>query len=112
MIAERERELDAATYRANVQRVQGEAIAFGLEHRCRAEYRPVSEDDWSLNGKGRGGRPVKGTRLSAAVFEVFWDRWQTVGYEISPMTPETRRLWDEPVWDKIKHEAAAALARG
>lgn len=104
-------DVGADTYRANVQRVQREAMDWGFEHRVRAEYRPVTEDDWSLNGRGRGGAAMRATRLSAAVFEVFYDGWKTIGYEIDPMAPATRRKWDEEAWAKISHQAAADLAR-
>jgi hypothetical protein len=90
--------LDQATYNANVQRVQREATDWGFEHRVRPQY--SKPERWEK----------KNPRLSAATFEVFWDRWQLIGTQIDPMTPEARYRWDEEAWAKINHQAARALA--
>lgn len=93
--------VDQQRYNSFVQNVQEEAAAFGLETRVRAHRR----DDGALD----------------ATFEVFWDRWQTLGVEQNAMTPEARRSIEEPtstawigvtLWDAIKTSAAAALAKG
>jgi hypothetical protein len=94
--------VDHATYNANVQRVQREATLWGMQHRVRANY---TKPDTL---RSRDHTP----RLYGATFEVFWDRWRTIGAELDPMTPECRREWSEDVWAAICHQAAAELAKG
>lgn len=101
--------VDADTYRANVQRVQAEAMDWTFEHRVRPGWTggtPSHSQRWRFADQTPPVRP----RIHVAYFEVFYDGWQTIGYEIDPMTPETRRKWDEEAWTKLVAQAAADLA--
>jgi hypothetical protein len=78
-------------YNRFVQQVQADALAFGMEHRIEPEH----FDDGRIDG----------------TLKAYWDGWQTLGRETHAMTPEADRTIYPERWERIKAEAANALAK-
>jgi len=49
-------------------------------------------------------------RLMRATFDVYWDgRWQTLGWQHNPMTPQVRYEWEDVLELELRGAFAAAL---
>jgi hypothetical protein len=85
-------DLTRESYNSFVQMAQREAMTFRMEHRIKQ----TDFDDGRIDGE----------------FQVFWDRWQTLGREINAMTPDCSRTIYPERWERIKADAAHELAKG
>ena len=74
-------------YNAKVQGMQEFCLAAGLQHRVRPNE-----------------------SLSQSRFQVFYDGWQTVGYEINPMTKDCFRVFDDTMDARIRYQVAGDIA--